>query len=269
MLALVFSSLLLCSHGVQFSGERGSVPTRFETKLAKQISDIPRNAERARAVYDRLEPLLERYKGGMPSGFLAAIANFESGGKMSSRGDASLGEVGIFQVTRTFPPKVGLPAGSRFNTETNVFLGALEYQIMAVKMFLANPAIPLGTEDNWKLSRLAFSVGPAGTRKLLELSGARSWRDLVDFVDRTGGVSLGRQSPGKVWFRVKVIDVLWRIGLRVRTPFLIRSPVKIPNPPEGPYTIPEDVAKYMPSPMQAPFIVASLGALYYAVRTIT
>lgn len=195
----------------------------------------------------------------MPAGFLAAIASFESGGKMSSVGDASLGEIGIFQITASFPPKVGLPADSRRNEETNVFLGCLEYQIMAVKMFFAAPAIRLGSVDNWKLARLAFAVGEGGTRKLLQQSGAHSYADLLDYLDRTGGVSLGQQSAGKVWFRAHVINVLWEIGQKVRPSFGAGAPVKIPNPPAGAYTLPSDVAAYLPSPLRGPLIGLGIG----------
>jgi hypothetical protein len=195
----------------------------------------------------------------MPAGFLAAIASFESGGKMSSTGDAALGEVGIFQITRSFPPKVGLPAESRRDTETNVFLGCLEYQIMAVKMFLTTPAISLGTIDNWKLARLAFAIGEGGTRKLLNLSGVRSYRALLDYLDRVGGVPLGRQSAGKVWFRAHVIDVLWDVGQKAHTDISIGAPVKIPNPPAGPYTLPRDVAAYFPPSWRGPVVGLGIG----------
>lgn len=235
------------------------VSSEFKSKLDRQISGIPKNALRARDVYDRLAPLLDRYHGGMPVGFLAAIASFESGGKMSSRGDASLGEVGIFQITRSFPPKVGLPADSRFTEAVNVFLGCLEYQMMAVEMWLANPRIGLGTPDNWKLARLAFAIGAGGTRKLLASSGASSYAGLADYVDRVGGVPLGRQSAGKVWFRVHVINVLWEVGNLARPIFSVGAPVKIPNPPTGSYTLPASIAPYLPSSFRGPLIALALG----------
>ena len=230
------------------------VSSEFKSKLNNQISNIPKSVAQAKGVYESLNPWLDKYRGGMPGGFLAAIALFESGGKMSSRGDAQLGEVGVFQVTSSFPPKIGLPANSRLDKQTNIFLGCLEYQIMAVKMFFAAPAIRLGSTDNWKLARLAFSVGEGGTRTLLKKSGARSWKDLVEYVDQAGGVSLGRQSAGKVWFRVHVIDVLWKIGQLVKPSFYIGAPVRIPSPPAGDYTLPADVASYLPSPWRGPLI---------------
>jgi len=195
----------------------------------------------------------------MPAGFLAAIASFESGGKMSSTGDSTLGEVGIFQITRSFPPKVGLPAESRRNEETNVFLGCLEYQIMAVKMFLSAPAISLGTVDSWKLARLAFAIGEGGTRKLLKQSGARSYSDLLSYLNRVGGVPLGRQSAGLVWFRAHVIDVLWEVGQKAHSAIFVGAPVKIPNPPAGAYTLPSDVAAYFPPSWRGPVIGLGIG----------
>jgi hypothetical protein len=235
------------------------VSSEYRNKLNRQIADISKNAVRARGVYDRLAPLLNKYHGGMSAGFLAAIASFESGGKMSSRGDSSLGEVGIFQITKTFPQKVGLPASSRFDEATNVFLGCIEYQIMAVEMYFAAPAIGLGGVDNWKLARLAFSIGAGGTRTLLKKSGARSWSELVDYVDRVGGLALGRQTAGKVWFRVRVIDVLWAVGQEAKPVFWSGAPVKIPNPPSGSYTLPASVAPFLPSPLRGPLISLAVG----------
>jgi hypothetical protein len=269
VLALICSLLLSCGHDFQLSGdEQVFVSTTFESKLAQQIADIPRNAERARAVYSRLRPLLERYNGGMPAGFMAAIASFESGGKMSSTGDSTLGEVGIFQITKSFPGKVGLPADSRFNEEVNVFLGGIEYQIMAVEMHLANPRIRLGTPDNWKLARLAFAIGAPGTKKLLEQSGASSWPELVRWVDAQGGVALGRQSAGKVWFRVHVIDVLWQIGLRVKPIIHAQAPVRVPNSPAGAYTLPEQVEPYIPSHALATVGAFGLVGVVWAARKV-
>lgn len=236
------------------------VSSEFKSKLNRQIRDIPQNAVRAKGVYDRLSPLLNKFHGGMPVGFLAAIASFESGGKMSSRGDSQLGEVGIFQITSSFPGKVGLPAASRFIEEVNVFLGCLEYQIMAIEMWLANPKIPLGTADSWKLARLAFAIGAGGTRTLLSKSGARSYAELTDYVDRVGGVALGRQSASKVWFRVNIINVLWDVGQRVVPPIFIGAPVKIPNPSIGSYTLPSSVAKYLPSSLRGPLVALVLGS---------
>jgi hypothetical protein len=236
------------------------VSSEYKNKLNRQIADISKSAARARGVYDRLSPLLNKYRGGMSAGFLAAIASFESGGKMSSTGDSSLGEIGIFQITRSFPAKVGLPADSRKNEETNVFFGCIEYQIMAVKMWMAAPVIRLGSIDNWKLARLAFAVGEGGTRTLLKRSQARSYSDLTDYLDRVGGVSLGRQSAGKVWFRAHVINVLWDVGQLVKPSFWVGAPVKIPNPPAGAYTLPSSVAKYLPSPWRGPIIGLGIGA---------
>lgn len=235
------------------------VPSEYRSKLNKQLENIHQNARRARLVHGNLAPLLRKYHGGMPTGFLAAIASFESGGKMSSKGDSSLGEVGIFQITRSFPSKVGISPELRYKEEWNVFLGCLEYQMMAVEMWLANKRIPMGTVDNWKLARLAFSIGAGGTRKLLNLSKATSFAGLAAYVDDVGGVPLGRQSAGKVWFRVHVIDALWRVGNLVSPAFWVGAPVKIPNPPSGTYTLPKSIAPYLPSPLQGPLIALAIG----------
>lgn len=235
------------------------VSSEFKSKLNRQIRDIPKSATSARKVLDRLRPLLNKYHGGMPVGFLAAIASFESGGKMSSRGDSSLGEVGIFQITSSFPGKVGLPAASRFEEEVNVFLGCLEYQMMAVEMWKANPRISRGTVDNWKLARLAFAIGAGGTRTLLARSGANSYGELTDYVNRTGGTSLGKQSASKVWFRVNIINVLWDIGKLVQAPLFVGMPQQVPAPPGRSYKLPSSVSPYLPNPLQGALIALTMG----------
>jgi hypothetical protein len=215
----------------------------YADKLRERRAQIPARAEKARAIYRDLKPLLSRYHGGMPVGFLAAIAQWESGGKMSSRGDPALGEVGIFQITSSFPREIGWPPDSRYEKEYNVFLGCLEYQIEAVQMFLAS-GIALGSEDNWKLARLAFAVGSPGTRRLLRASGATTYRQLLGYLDRTGGVALGKQSAGLVWFRAHSVNILWEIGKQVRAPFP-SAPVQIPAPPGTSYQLPGDLNRYL------------------------
>jgi len=43
---------------------------------------------RASAIYDTLGPWIDRYRGGVPAGFLAAAILHESGGNFGAPGDA-------------------------------------------------------------------------------------------------------------------------------------------------------------------------------------
>jgi hypothetical protein len=241
----------------------------WQSKLQKRIDSVPSRVVDARRTFAEIGPWLHRYHGGMPMGFLAAIAQWESGGKMSSTGDAVLGEVGYFQITSTFPPKVSVPAAKRYEPEVNVFLGCLEYQIEAVRMKLHHPLVSLGSSDSWKLARLAFAIGTNGTQQLI--TAARPWAHgrvfeaVRRYVDEVGGVSLGRQSAGKVWYRVHSVDLQWQIGQQVFPYLDMGAPVKIPAPPETPYTLPADVAPHLPSPLRGPLVAAGLVGLSFLV----
>lgn len=240
--------------------------SEWQAKLQTQIANLPRRVEHARQIYQELGGWLWKYHGGVPVGFLAAVIQFESGGKMSSRGDPSLGEVGYFQITSSFPPKVGLPAGSRFDAETNIFLGCLEYQMSAVEMAMAVPQLQLGTADSWKVARLAFAIGAGGTKKLIQAANpvpGDVFGAIKRYVDRTGGVALGSQSAGKVWFRVHAIDLQWATGIQIFPLIGWGAPVTIPSPPTGDYTLPAEIARYMPSKFRGDLLAVGLGALAF------
>lgn len=186
-----------------------------------------------KSIIASLGPLLERYRGGMPLGFLAAIIQVESGGRMVA-GDASLGEFGYLQVAADVPPKFGYPASLRTTPEGNIFVGALEYAINAVALSLYDPRIQLGSEDSWKIARLGFAIGMGGTRKLLDASrglGGSAWQAIKTYVDSTPGMALGSQSPAKVRDRVHLVDTVWATGQAV-APGSGGLPT-IPPPPAG------------------------------------
>lgn len=247
------------------------VSSEWRSKLDNEISNAARRTARAREVYGQLGPWIRRYRGGAPGGFLAAIAEFESGGKMSSAGDPQLGEVGFFQITSSTPPKFGLPASARFDPQTNVFLGGLEYNVEAVRLWITNPAIVQpGSADNWKLARLAFAIGPSGTQKLIDASGPHErgqvFEGVKKYVDKTGGMALGSQSAGKVWFRVHAVDLTWKAGQAVSGSY--GAPEAPPAPPGITYTLPKAVASRIQSGRSsaAVMVVAALVLGFFLLR---
>lgn len=227
----------------------------------------------AREIYRQIGPWIRRYRGGMPPGVLAAIALHESGGRMSSRGDASLGEVGIFQITSSFPPEIGWPSSSRYDAEANVFLGCLEYNIEAVKMFLHAPLlVRLGSADSWKLARLAFAVGSAGTRKLITKAtgmhpahAGNVYGAIRQMALSAGGIPLGSQSADKVRKRILAVDEQWAVGARV-APLWHGPPERVPSPGNRPYTLPKAVAPYFSSTAKQLIVLGALtaGAFFLA-----
>jgi hypothetical protein len=189
----------------------------------------------------------------MPIGFAAVIMRLESHGEMDAPGDMSLGEVGYFQVTKHFPPKVGLPPASRYDPETNFFLGLLEYQMEAAELHYRFPhLVKLGTVDSWLLSRTAFAIGTYGTIRLIELANPRPgyvYDDVIAYLDRTGGIPLGTQSAGKIWYRVHLSKLTWDMGqatLRGRPGW----PTRIPAPPGVSYTIPTKLEPLFEEPVR-------------------
>ena len=124
---------------------------------------------RAQAIYAQFGPWIDRYHGGIPSGFIASAILHESGGNFNAPGDPSLGEVGYLQVAAYVPPLFGYDPDARMDPESNIAIGVLEYELEAVLWSISYPQVSLGTADSWKLARLAFAVGRAGSHQLADL----------------------------------------------------------------------------------------------------
>lgn len=222
---------------------------------------------RAQAIYDQLGPWIDRYHGGVPSGFIASAILHESGGNFNAPGDVSLGEVGYLQVAAYVPPLFGYPEEARLDPESNIAIGVLEYELEAVLWSLSYPQVSLGTADSWKLARLAFAVGRAGSHQLADLASGNGgltdgdvYGDIVRYVMATGGVPLGSQSASKVQQRVVDIDRQWAIGQAVAGG-IPGPPMIIPDPPAGPYTLPDEVAPYFVEPIPVTLLLLGGAAL--------
>lgn len=224
----------------------------FQARLAEEKTKVEKRAASAASFYARWRPQIQKYRGGMPAGFMAAIAQWESGGSMASSGDPDLGEYGFFQITASTPPQFGLGAELRKNPEGNIFLAGLEYQVEAKRLALRYPGLVReGTRDQWMLARLVFAIGGGGTRKLID--GAKPqipgkvYDALLAYVDATGGVPLGSQSAGKVWLRVHIVPLTWQIGELVMPGAFGGLPTRIASPRGVTYRLPKDVREHMRS----------------------
>lgn len=229
------------------------------------------DVKRAQGVYASLKPWIDRYHGGMPAGFLAAAITHESGGNFGAPGDPFLGEVGYLQVAAYVPPLFGYDADARNDPETNIAIGSLEYALEAALWALDVPQVRLGSADSWKLARLSFAVGRAGSRQLAAAAAAAQgglttgdvYHDIVRYVQQSGGMPLGSQDAAKVASRVLNIDRQYAIGEQV-TGGVPGPPTLIPDPPAGPYVIPNDVAGMFVKPISGIFLViAASGLLAY------
>lgn len=228
---------------------------------------------RARAIYEQLGPWIDRYHGGVPAGFIASAILHESGGNFGAPGDPTLGEIGFLQVAAYVPPIFGYDSSARADPESNIAIGVLEYELEAVLWALSFPEVRLGTDDSWKLARLAFAIGRGGSHQLATL--ARSapggltdgdvYHDLVRYVTTVGGVSLGSQSAAKVATRVVDIDRQWAIGREVSSG-LSGPPMRIPDPPAGPYTLPVEVDPFFVAPLDPVLlIIGGLAVFAYLI----
>ena len=209
--------------------------------MARSFDGLVRTAK---AFYAKEETNLRKYAGGMPVGFLAGIAAWESSGSMGSPGDARLGEVGYFQITSSTEKKFCTPSNYRSNPEGNIFLAGLEYNVNAARLQADHPQlIHSGSVDHWLIARLTFAIGYAGTRKLIKLAGksyGNVYKDLVDYVNETGGIPLGSQSASKVKARVKSVSTQWFVGEKVAAPWG-GTPSRVPSPSGIRYCVPKSV----------------------------
>jgi hypothetical protein len=243
------------------------------------VADVQFDGDVARAqmIYDQLGPWIERYRGGLPAGVLASFILHESGGNFAAPGDASLGELGYLQVAAYVPPLFGYDPSARADPESNIAIGSLEYALEAVLWSLEVPQVHLGTADSWKLARLTFAVGRAGSRQLAALAQAAGglddgnvYQSIVRYVLAHGGVPLGSQSGATVAKRVLDIDRQWAIGQAVSGGYP-GPPMRIPDPPAGPYTLPVDAEPYFSSPIPVTVLLigGGLALLFYLIARRT
>lgn len=241
---------------------------RQKASTAAMASD----AKRARELLAKYGPWIDKYRGGMPREWSAVIMAHESDGQPNLAGDASLGEHGLYQIASYVPPLFGLPASARLDPETNVAIASLEYSMEAIKWLLRYPhLVELGTADAWKLARLSFAVGRAGSYQLADLAKPTQrgnvFGAIKNYVAQHGGVQLGSQAADKVWFRVMNIDTQWDVAkLAAGGSMSVGSPELVPNPlPAGKYTVPADLLPHFVKPVPIVLIAAAgaLGALVY------
>lgn len=241
--------------------------TDYRAEYAKKTSASYTTwiVNRGRELLTKYGPWIDKYRGGLPAGFAANIMAMESNGNPTLGGDATLGEYGLFQVAADVPAQFGLAAGARMDPETNVFIGLMEYQVEAIKWKLAFPSVvQLGTADSWKLARLSFAVGGSirtFTKDYVKPGTVgRVYDAIVSYVDKYGAKQLGSQSAEKVWYRIKLIQMVWDTGQKVRAdaPGL---PVLVAAPPQGSYTIKPTYLAYFTRPSGAAGLIGALALL--------
>jgi hypothetical protein len=191
---------------------------------------------------------IDKYRGGMPATWLAMIMQWESNGKQDLPGDAQLGEYGLYQIAKYIPVLFGYPESARLDPETNVALAVLEYGYEACRWALEFPGmVELGSADSWKLARMTFALGHAGSRAAAKAAGIHSpgdvYGDIAEWARSTGG-----GGNTKTAFRILSIDTQWRTAELANGGSLYPGkPELIPAPPSGPYTLPPAVAEMFTS----------------------
>ena len=222
---------------------------QWETTLANKIEDLPSIVKSAKKFNDKYSSYLQRYKGGMPRGFFAAIAAIESDGKMIE-GDPDLGEYGFFQITAKMPTDYGLKSELRKTAEGNIFLAGLEYNVEAKRLKLKYPNLIVeGTADQWKLARLVFAIGKYGVDTCIKhakpMVPGRVFEALETWADETGAIAIGSSPAGKIRMRIKLVSkVAWEAGKQV-TYQSNGMPVKVPAPSGISYTLPKSIRPFL------------------------
>lgn len=214
--------------------------------LTQEKSRFDSRVRTAKEFYQREYKNLTRYHGGMPIGFMSAISEFESGGKMSSTGDASIGEAGYLQMTTEVARRFCMDPSIRLTPEGNIFLAGLEYNTDAARLILDFPQyiIP-GSQDNWIVARLTNAIGYSGTSKLIRAANpsyGRVYEGILSFVRKTGAMPLGGQSAEKVVIRVEAVGLVFLVGERV-LPAAVDAghPRAIPSLPGFHHCLPKSV----------------------------
>ncbi len=214
--------------------------------------------ESAKAFLNKERTNLNKYHGGMPIGFLAAIAEHESSGRMSAIGDASLGEVGYFQVPIETANDFDVDPQVRYSAEGNIFLACLEYQVNAARIAKRFPWIRIGSMDQWMFARLVFAVGIGATGTLLRNFTGGTYSQFVQWAQSN--------STGKQLARINDVVVQWNIG-QALAPEAPGPPTKIPA--FVPYSIPKDVSGLLQSPLKQLLLPLALGIGLFAVVSLT
>jgi hypothetical protein len=252
---------------------RRVVATDYQALYQQKISpgEIASGGRRVKDLLTQYGTWIDKYRGGLPREWAGAIMRWESDGNFAAPGDPGLGEVGFYQVSGYVPGSFGMPAEVRLSPEGNVFAGLLEYQLDMAKWAVTFPDyVVLGTPDVAKLARLSFSVGWGGSTTLAKaaIAGGYAARGalydgIVDYVNATGGMQLGSQSPSQVWFRVVSINPQWAVAEAASTLGLgVGSPTHVPSPPGYPaYTIPQPYALLFTTPTSPLLFAAAILGL--------
>lgn len=246
--------------------------------LNKYIASKPSYVRYSQQMYQKFGGWINKYKGGFHAGVISSVIYMESNGKQGTVGDASLGEIGLMQIAEYLPKALGMAASTRLDAETNVFLGCAEYNWEAARFKFIFPEIVVnGSEDQWMLARLAFSIGHGGTVGLIKaaskqglVSRGKIYEGLEKYVSGGGATALGSQSAWKVWLRVMRMRHQFDIG-KAAVDDSFRAPVNdIPPPPTSSYKMPVSGVKFGPSEVAgagAVLFLAGVGAFMLYKRT--
>lgn len=233
--------------------------------MATTQVEIRQQAVDAVKIYQRDQKLYDAFHGGIPMGLLISTIQGESGGRMTAKGDASIGEYGIMQVTSYNDKTTGrwegieaefrVPRDSRKNKVGNIFLGCAAFNAEATRLQLKFPGLITNYTDLYKLSHLVYAVGRPGTYRLLGLAKLSTssdvYGDLLSWAQKS--LAAGKlpqlskaQPPAKVWRRLMAADTRWKIAVASGLPMSAGPPVLPATPPSiTRFTIPSDIAGHI------------------------
>jgi hypothetical protein len=212
----------------------------YDKRASRLIASVPRRVARTRELIAQWSTYLDRYRGGLPRGVFAAMMQMESDGHPGSKGDASLGEVGLFQITESFARSLGLDPKLRRRNEWNFYFAGTEYNQAAWRWHRRHPdEIAKGSREAWLLARLSFAIGDGGARSHVQRALAAdpqlavregAYAALLTFIRNGGARRAGSQSAAKVAYRIVVaVPTNFEIG-ELAEPGDYGAPVRLAPP---------------------------------------
>lgn len=192
--------------------------------------------------YHRYSALVGRYRGGMPVGFFCSYGVHEGGLTMGTAvpgqdytvgGDPTIGEVGIFQVTREATSRFGFDPALRFQLEWNFFLGGLNLNTDCAQVAYNYGLVP-GSPDAWKFALLWYGLGKGAANIQWRNAGQPdSYQGMIDYADSGDVPGVGRVTAEKERQRLYSPERYWQDGVRSGLPMATALPYLTPAPVGG------------------------------------
>lgn len=220
-------------------------------------ASIPRIAKESAAIYQKWQPLIERYHGGVPEALIAVRMDIETGGRMTTKtGGGSLLEVGLLSVTKAQETRFGVPDCTRCNAEGNVFLAATRYNVDTALFLKRYPGVAKSLDDAYIFgASLISGIGSGAADYLLDRAPRgityKQFADWVQMMSLAGRLPTkgpwGSQSLATIVYRVRAFEHMREAAELMQKTYGISNEASTPVVPPRPswlksFELPRDAA---------------------------